>query len=245
MLRYEPPHVRLPRHRPGHESHARHLDSHARGPLRFSAQHLRRLQHRLLPLARKSATPSSSTSWAWTLNYPIGQGGLAALFRSQLLYQFPLGVFGIAIATAVFPAPADAAAETGAAGKAHFRTIIQHGLRLTVFVGLPASVGLFMVRLPLCRVVFEGREFTLADSRRCAMIVAAYAPAIWAYSMTHVLTRAFYAVKNSKTPMIASVAMVALNFLLNITLVWFLGAAGLALATAICAIIQCVPSLPG
>ncbi len=171
--------------------------------------------------------------------YPIEQGGLAALNGAQRLYQFPLGVFGLAIATAIFPALARAAAEPGIAGQRGFRDILRQGLRLTVFIGLPASVGLMLVGLPLSRVIFERGAFTTEDSYRVTAILIGYAPAIWAYSMTHVLTRGFYAMKDARTPMVLAVLMVMLNVVLNLTLIWPLGAAGLAWSTAICAIVQC------
>ena len=64
--------------------------------------------------------------------------------------------------------------------------------------------------------------------------------AVWAYSMTHVLTRAFYALKNPRTPLRVSTAMVGVNLVLNLTLVWSLGVVALALSTALCAMIQAV-----
>ena len=92
---------------------------------------------------------------------------------AQRLYQFPLGVFGIAIATAIFPALAAAYVPRGAnalgprRGPAvtmmradAFSDIVRRGLRLTVFIGLPASVGLILVRVPLTRVFFEHGSFT-------------------------------------------------------------------------------------
>lgn len=191
-------------------------------------------------LSPKEGGPERLHLLGWVVDYPIARGGVAAFTRSMLLYQFPLGVFGIAVATAIFPALAHAAAERQQDGLHHFRLILQHGLRLTMFIGLPASVGLLVARLPLCRTIFEGKAFTLDDSMLDASILAGFAPAIWAYSMTHVLTRGFYAVKDSRTPMKISMMMVALNLLLNVTLVWFLGVRALALSTAICAIVQCV-----
>jgi len=72
-----------------------------------------------------------------------------------------------------------------------------------------------------------------------ATILLAYSPAIWAYSANHLLTRAFYARGESMTPVKVAAAMVALNFVLNITLIWTpLRTAGLALSTAVCAAIQ-------
>ncbi len=171
--------------------------------------------------------------------YPIDDAGqVVALAGAQRLYQFPLGVFGIALATAIFPALAHAAADKSDAGRANFQTILHHGLRLAFFIGMPASVGLILVRVPLTRVLFEHGKFELQDSLRVAMILAGYASAVWAYSMTHILTRTFYAVGDSKTPLRVSMGMVAFNLVLNLTLIWPLGAAGLAWSTAISASVQ-------
>jgi putative peptidoglycan lipid II flippase len=76
--------------------------------------------------------------------------------------------------------------------------------------------------------------------RRAASVVAGFAPAIWAYSLNHVLTRAFYAAGDTRTPMKISLAIVSLNFALNLTLIWFIREAGLAWSTSVCAALQCV-----
>lgn len=173
-----------------------------------------------------------------TLNYPLESSAIADLAWAQRLYEFPLGIFGIAIATAIFPALAHAAAEVPEKGVDHFRTILHHGLRMTVFIGLPASVGLLLVRVPLVRLAYERGQFNTSDSLHVAAILVGYAPAIWAYSMNHVITRGFYAFKDSRTPLRISLLMVALNLIGNLTLVWPLGAAGLAWSTAGCAMLQ-------
>ncbi len=171
--------------------------------------------------------------------YPIDDAGqVVSLAGAQRLYQFPLGVFGIAIATAIFPALAHAAADRSDRGKTSFQTILHHGLRLSFFIGLPASVGLILVRVPLTRVIFEHGRFELQDALRVATILAGYASAVWAYSMTHILTRTFYAVGDAKTPLRVSMTMVVFNLALNLTLIWPLGAAGLAWSTAISAACQ-------
>jgi putative peptidoglycan lipid II flippase len=104
-----------------------------------------------------------------------------------------------------------------------------------MFIGLPASVGLMLTRVPLSRVVYERGAFGGDDSLRVATILTGYAAAVWAYSMMHTLTRAFYALQDAKTPLKISVGMVSLNVVLNLTLIWPLGAAGLAWSTAITA----------
>lgn len=197
-------------------------------------------------LSPKEGGPEKLRLLGWELAYPIAPGAVTAMGFAQRIYQFPLGVFGIALATAIFPAFAKAAPHRNQPASPEnpdgqpdlFREILQHGLRLTVFVGLPASVGLILIRLPLSRVIFERHQFGIDDSARVATILAGYASGIWAYSMTHVLTRAFHAVKDSRTPLRASMAMLVLNVSLNLSLVWWVGVAALAWATAIGAVGQ-------
>ena len=217
-------------------------------------------------LSQKTGGPDTMTFLGMTLSLPLQSGDVAALTWAQRLYQFPLGVFGIAVATAIFPALARAAAGmkgTGDRGQgtgeqrhegisqsdirnqtseisSDFQTILHQGLRLTFFIGLPASAGLILLRIPITRLIYERGEFSLADSQRVAMIMVGYASVIWAYSMTHVLTRAFYAMKDSSAPLRISIWMVTLNFVLNLLLIWPLGAAGLAWASATSAAMQVV-----
>lgn len=194
-------------------------------------------------LSAKPDGPAGFTLFGRAVAFPMDAGAVAALQWAQRLYQFPLGVFGIAIATAIFPALASAAAtrhaaEPQASHGDEFGRILRQGLRLTVFIGLPASVGIIVLRLPLARVVYERGAFTFEDAQRVATILAGYSASIWAYSMTHVLTRGFYALKDSTTPLRVSLVMVGFNLVLNVVLIWPLGAAGLAWSTAISAVGQ-------
>lgn len=168
------------------------------------------------------------------LQYPLGEGAMASLTWAQRLYQFPLGVFGIAVATAIYPLLAKQCDDD-----ASFAATIRRGLRLVVYIGLPASAGLILVRNPLASAVFQGVNFTSQDAMVVGTILLGYAPAVWAYSMTQVLTKGFYAKDDAMTPVKIAMGCVALNFLLNITLIWTpLGTAGLAWSTAVCAVIQ-------
>lgn len=170
------------------------------------------------------------------IEYPLDEGAMAAVSFSQRLYQFPLGVFGIAVATAIFPLLARLSDDRDG-----FADALRRGLRLVVFIGLPASVGLMLVREPLTAVILQGGDFTAEDTRRVSFVLLGYAPAIWAYSMIHVLTRAFYARSDSKTPVRIAIGVVGLNLALNLTLIWTpLREAGLAWSTAICALVQVV-----
>lgn len=182
--------------------------------------------------------------WGYSTTYPVESGAVTALQYAQRLYQFPLGVFGIALATAIFPALAKAAPTPGSPGRESaldpFRDILKQGLRLTVFVGLPASLGLMVVAGPVIRVMFQHGRFTPEDTTRVTYILCGYALGVWAYSMTHVLTRAYHALGDARRPVVVSVWMVGLNLVLNLSLVWSMGAVALALSTAICAVGQVV-----
>lgn len=167
------------------------------------------------------------------LDYPLDVKSNSILFFSQRLYQFPLGVFGIAVATAIFPALARTAAN-----REDFTATLRHGLRLTMFIGLPASLGLMIVRVPLATVILRGNHFTEGDVERVANVLLGYAPAIWAYSLNQVLTRGFYANDDSKTPVRIALGAMILNLILNVTLIWVIGEAGLAWSTSISAVVQ-------
>ena len=197
----------------------------------------------------------------WSLSYPLEAGAVTTLTLAQRLYQFPLGVFGIAIATAIFPALAGAVGAGGAGGAVgaggagdagevargggglmggagSFGRIFWRGVRLTLFIGVPASVGLVLVRVPLTRVFFEWKAFSAEDAARAAGVLLAYGSAVWAYSLTHVTTKAFYALEDAATPLKVSLGMVGLNLGLNLGLIWPLGVAGLAWSTAGSAVLQ-------
>ncbi|MDA1105703.1 MAG: murein biosynthesis integral membrane protein MurJ [Planctomycetota bacterium] len=169
-------------------------------------------------------------------DYPLKEGSMSTLSFAQRLYEFPLGVFGVAIATAIFPQLAREASDP-----ARFHATLRRGLRLSVFLGAAASTGLAAVCLPLATTLYVGAAFTMDDAWRVAWVVLGYAPAIWAYSVNQLYTRAFYAMGDTRTPVRLSIAMVALNFTLNVILIWTpLGVAGLAWSTGACAVLQCV-----
>jgi putative peptidoglycan lipid II flippase len=169
--------------------------------------------------------------------YPLDGGSNIILAAAQRLYQFPLGVFGIAVATAVFPMLSRQADD----GEA-FGATLRRGVRLSLFIGLPASIGLMLVRHDVMPVLFRfgSKGFSPQDLSRAAAVLLGYAPAIWAYSLYHLFTRAFYAKGDMTTPMRVGIATVVLNVALTWTLIWWLSEAGMAWSTSIAAMVQCV-----
>ncbi|MBN2182970.1 MAG: murein biosynthesis integral membrane protein MurJ [Sedimentisphaerales bacterium] len=171
------------------------------------------------------------------IQYPMWRGSVSHLYYAQRLYQLPLGVLGISLATAIFPVmSADAARGDFAALKA----TISKGIRGTVFIAVPATIGIIIVSGPLISAAFEHGRFTTEDTKMVVQTLGFYAMGLCAYCAQQVLARAFYSMQDSKTPMRSALVAVVTNFLLNLTLIWFLGRAGLAAATAICAYLQVV-----
>lgn len=169
--------------------------------------------------------------------YPVTEGSVASLYFSQRLYQFPLGVLGISLATAIFPVLSTAAAEKN---EKLFAKTIRQGIEATFFVALPATVGLALVAHPLTAVIYEHGAFVAEHTARVQIVLIAYALGLCGYFLQQLVTRAFYSVKDSKWPARTAIVAVIINIVLNLTLIWKLGVCGLALATAACSYVQVV-----
>ena len=168
------------------------------------------------------------------LAYPLDEQSNAILFYAQRLYQFPLGVFGIAVATVAFPLLSRLAME-----RDRFHDALVDALSLSLAIALPASVGLVLVSHDLTAVLFGGwGAFSELGAHRAAAALIGYAACVWAYGCNQVLTRAFYALGDTRTPALVSLFTLAANLALNLSLIWFLREAGLAWATAIAATVQ-------
>lgn len=170
--------------------------------------------------------------------YPLDTSSAAVLYFGQRLYQLPLGVFAIAIATAVFPALARTSDDAEQFGRT-----LRLGLRTSLFIAIPAAVGLALVAEPLVGAVYGATgEGGLASesAERVRWILLAYTPAIIAASISQVLTRAYYACDDMRTPMRIGIVIVLCNIALNIALIWPFAEAGLAIATSITAWAQVI-----
>jgi putative peptidoglycan lipid II flippase len=178
--------------------------------------------------------------FAWfgrQVKYPLWEGAVSRLYYSQRLYQFPLGVLGISLATAIFPVMSAEAARKDIDA---LRRTISRGLRGAVFVAIPATVGLILVARPLVAAVFEHGKFTSSDTEMTAWTLSFYALGLCGYFSQQIATRAFYSTQDSKMPALTALAAVFVNIALNLTLIWFMGTSGLALSTAICSYLQVV-----
>ncbi|MGC1272550.1 MAG: murein biosynthesis integral membrane protein MurJ [Planctomycetaceae bacterium] len=174
------------------------------------------------------------------LRYPLEPGSAAALFLGQRLYQFPLGVFGVALGTVLFPQLARHAA---AGRRDELRSVLTLGLKLSIAIGLPASVGLALTARPLADALFRYGAFDAQDAAQTSTAIAAYGVGVWAFIALLIANRGFYAVGDRTTPLTTGIAATLLNVALSVTLVWPFGGPGLAIATSIAASFQVALSI--
>jgi len=187
-----------------------------------------------------SSVPGGPPTIDWlggAVAYPMRQGAAAAIYYGERLYHFPLGILGLAVATAIFPLLSRHAAQ---GDRPKLGADLTLGLRLVVLLGVPASAGLIVLARPLATVLFEHGEFTPDDTSRAARMIACYGGGVWAYCALPVVIRGFYALGDRATPVRVGAAVVGLNLALNLALVWPLAEAGLAVATSLSAAAQVV-----
>ena len=165
----------------------------------------------------------------------LGPGCTSTLYYGNRLVQLPLGVFGIAIALASLSVMSKQAARKDMAG---FKDTLTYGLRIGFFIGLPASAGLIVFRYPLIRIIFQRGAFNALTTVSCSRVLLCYSVGLFAYLGLKIVTQGFYALQDSKTPVKIAAVMVFLNLILNLILMVPFKEAGLALATAICAVIN-------
>ena len=164
-------------------------------------------------------------------------GSVSWLYYSDRLVEFPLGVFGIALATVILPALSREHARESAED---FRRTLDWALRMVVLIAVPAAAGLLVLSQPLLITIFNYGEFDSHDVEMASLSLMAYSLGLLGFIMVKVLATGFYAQQDTKTPVkIGIIAMVS-NMLMNVAFVVpmvmldFVGPhAGLALATSL------------
>ena len=162
-------------------------------------------------------------------------GGPTYLFYGMRLIQFPLGIFGVALATAILPTLSDQASRRA---MDELRDTVGFGLRMIGFIILPAMIGIIFLRHPIVHLLFEHGAFSAADTQATAAAVLAYAVGLWAFAGLRIVVSAFYSLQDTKTPALAAVAAMLTNIVLAFLLMKPLEHAGLALATALSAMVN-------
>ncbi|PYN21604.1 MAG: murein biosynthesis integral membrane protein MurJ [Candidatus Rokuibacteriota bacterium] len=170
----------------------------------------------------------------------LPSGSISYLYYADRVMEFPLGVFGIALASASLPVMS-----RQAAGKDHraLAGTLNFALRLALYVSLPATVGLVMLRTPIVRVLFERGRFGAAETSATADALAWYAVGLVAFAGSRIAAQAFYALGEAGTAVKWGIVSVAANVAAAAVMMGPLGHAGLAGASSVGAYVNLVALL--
>ena len=157
-------------------------------------------------------------------------GSVSYLYYADRVVELPLGVFAIAVGTAALPSLSGQVAQ---GLTEEFKRTISFSLRLILFVTIPATVALIVLREPIISVLFQRGHFGADATALTAQALLYYALGLWAFSTIRVIVSAFYALQDTKLPMRAAAVALVVNVAASVILMIPLRHGGLALATSI------------
>jgi putative peptidoglycan lipid II flippase len=167
----------------------------------------------------------------------LATGAVSALNYAWRVMLLPQGVVAQSVATAAFPTFADQYAR----GQfAQLRSSLAATVRLIFFIAIPAAVGLLVLREPIVQLLFERGQFTAASTAIVAAALGGYALGLIGHSGVEILARAFYALHDTKTPVLLGVLALGIDLVISLSLINVLGVLGLALANMTAASIEMI-----
>jgi putative peptidoglycan lipid II flippase len=165
----------------------------------------------------------------------LAEGSVTYLYYGIRLIHFPLGIFAIAVATAILPSLSTQAAKKDMEG---LKESFSFGLRLVFFISFPAMMGLIFLRVPIVQILFQHGDFTFSATQGTATAVLYYSLGLWAFAGVRIVIPVFYALQDTKTPVKIAIVSLFSNIVLSLALMGPLKHGGLALATAIASVIN-------
>jgi putative peptidoglycan lipid II flippase len=164
-----------------------------------------------------------------------GTGAVSWLNYAFRLMYLPIGLFGVSIATAALP---DISRHAARESLGEMRDTISRGLRLMLMLNVPAMAGLVVLAAPIVGLILQSGEFDDTDTIATAAALTYYAPGLLGYSAVKIATPTFYALREARTPVLVSLLAIGTNVVLSLVLVRALGYLGLALGTALAALVN-------
>jgi putative peptidoglycan lipid II flippase len=164
----------------------------------------------------------------------VKDGAISAVNYAWLVVMTPLGLFGMAISTAVFPRMAEQATRD----QEELRETLSRSLRLILYLTIPASVGLMVMAKPLTAFLLRSGAFGASSTDLVVSALVFYAIALFAHSGIEILSRGYYAMRDTRTPVAFAVMSMVINLVLSLILVWPFGIKGLALSLSVATIVE-------
>ena len=186
----------------------------------------------------KLMLPTILGAAAYQLNILIGTmlasmlsfGSISYLYYADRLVQFPLGVFGVAISTAALPSLSTLVTQDNIQ---EFKATLSTSITLTLFISIPATAGLIGLGNPLLSVLFEHGQFDSFAVTATDLALFGYAIGLPAFSSVRSLISSFYALEDTRTPVIISIVCMLLNIAAGYMLMQYLQHLGLAIAVSL------------
>ncbi|HZA60723.1 MAG TPA: murein biosynthesis integral membrane protein MurJ, partial [Actinomycetota bacterium] len=157
------------------------------------------------------------------------QGGYTAYQSAFIFFQLPHAIFAVSIMTALLPSLSELWVRRDAAG---FRSVLARGVRASAFIVVPAAAGYLVLATPIVRLLLEHGVAGTASTDLVSGVLTFFAIGLFPFSAFQLLLRAFYAMQDTRTPLLINVAAVALNTVINLALFPVLDVRGLALGHA-------------
>jgi putative peptidoglycan lipid II flippase len=202
---------------------------------RFTPSHpgVKKIGALALPVFLSSSVTQLNIFISTILASFLATGSITFLFYGMRFIHFPLGIFGVAIATAVLPTLSAQAAKQE---MRNFRETLSLGIRLVFFIMFPAMAGLIMLRVPIINLLLEHGEFNRVSTLGVSVALLYYAMGLWAFAGVRVVSQAFYSLQDTKTPVRIAMLALAANIILSVLLIQTpLQHGGLALANSLAA----------
>ena len=165
----------------------------------------------------------------------LPEGSVSYLYYGNRLVQFPQGIFAVALGVAILPTLSQQAAKNQ---MEELKDTVSFGIRLVLFITIPATVGLIVLKGPIINLLFERGEFTHQSTVATAHALFYYAIGLCAFSGVKVIVPAFYSLKDTVSPVKVAVLAMITNIVLNLLLMGPLQHGGLALATSLSSLLN-------
>ena len=160
----------------------------------------------------------------------LPQGSVSYLYYADRLVQFPLGIVGMAAATALLPS---LSRQVLTGGRTEVIRTFGYSVRVVMFITIPAMCGLIVLREPIIGLLFERGAFDAQAVRLTAEALLYYTAGLWAFTLARLAVQMFYALQDTRTPVWTGAVSIGVNILCGLVLMRFMGHAGLALATTV------------
>ncbi len=164
----------------------------------------------------------------------VGTGAISAVNYAWLVVMTPLGLFGMAISTAIFPRMAEQAARD----EGQLQDTVSKALRLILYLTIPASVGLVILAKPITAFLLRSGSFDATSTDLVVGALVFYSIALFAHAGIEILSRGYYALSDTRTPVAFAVISMIVNLVLSLILVWPFGIKGLAAALSVATIVE-------